>query len=75
MDDSRAGRAPRPGCSAAPAARAALIAASLVAAAAAAGTLRHAAPPSPGVGPARAYCDTGHGFRPCALVEPDGDAT
>ena len=29
----------------------------------------------PGVGPARTYCDTGHGFRPCAFVEPYGTGT
>jgi hypothetical protein len=27
---------------------------------------------APGVGAARAYCDTGQGFQPCAFVEPNG---
>ena len=29
----------------------------------------------PSVGPARAYCDIGQGFRPCAFVEPNGAKT
>ncbi len=29
----------------------------------------------PGVGSARTYCDTGHGFRPCAFVESNGTKT
>ena len=41
--------------------------------------VRHnASPPAetvPSIGAARAYCETGHGFRPCATVEPDNAET
>ncbi len=41
--------------------------------------LHHAAPsaaePTSSMGAARAYCDTGYGFQPCAAVEPDGAET
>ncbi len=29
----------------------------------------------PGIGSARAYCDTGQGFQPCAFVELSGSKT